>query len=104
MPSKELKPILYIVSLLCYCPKPFLYKCFYQNVPYFYGIILHFLKTLDIVPSYKNRTLPNHSSLKQLCMQSLRPASVVQLDARPTGDQEVAGSNLPRSATFFRGD
>ena len=29
------------------------------------------------------------------------PASVTQLDARPTGDQEVAGST-PRPATFFR--
>ena len=32
------------------------------------------------------------------------PASVAQLDARPTGDQEVVGSTPPRSATFFRGD
>ena len=27
-----------------------------------------------------------------------------QLDARPTGDQEVAGSTPTGSATFFRGD
>ena len=26
------------------------------------------------------------------------------LDARPTGDQDVAGSSPARSATFFRGD
>ena len=26
---------------------------------------------------------------------------MAQLDARPTGDQEVAGSNLARSATVF---
>ena len=32
------------------------------------------------------------------------PASVAQLDVLPTGDQEVTGSTLPRSATFFRGD
>ena len=32
------------------------------------------------------------------------PASVDQLDARPTGDQEVADSTLAGSATFFRGD
>ena len=31
-------------------------------------------------------------------------ASVTKLDARPTGDQEVAGSTLAGSATFFRGD
>ena len=29
---------------------------------------------------------------------------MAQLDARPTGDQEVAGSTPARSATFFRGD
>ena len=28
-------------------------------------------------------------------------ASVAQLHARPTGDQEVAGSTPPRSATFI---
>ena len=32
------------------------------------------------------------------------PASVAQLDACPTGDQEIAGLNLAESATFFRGD
>ena len=31
-------------------------------------------------------------------------AWVAQLDARPTGDQEVAGSTPARSATFFRED
>ena len=35
---------------------------------------------------------------------SLWPASVAQMDARPTGDHEVAGSIPARSATFFRGD
>ena len=34
----------------------------------------------------------------------LQPASVAQLDARPTGDQEVAGSTSARSETFFRED
>ena len=34
----------------------------------------------------------------------LKPASVAQLNARPTGDQEVAGSTSTESATFFRGD
>ena len=29
---------------------------------------------------------------------------MAQLDALPTGDQEVAGSNPPGSATFFCGD
>ena len=32
------------------------------------------------------------------------PAAVSQLDARPTGDQEVAGSTPTRSATFYRGE
>ena len=35
---------------------------------------------------------------------SIPPTSVAQLDARPTGDQEVAGSTPAGSATFFRGD
>ena len=32
------------------------------------------------------------------------PASVAQLDVRPTRDQEVAGLNPAGSATFFPGD
>ena len=32
------------------------------------------------------------------------PVSVAQLDARPNGDQGVAGSTLAGSATFFLGD
>ena len=32
------------------------------------------------------------------------PASVAQLDACPTDDQEVAGLTPAGSATFFRGD
>ena len=32
------------------------------------------------------------------------PASVAQLEARPTGDQEVAGSTAAGSVTFCRGD
>ena len=35
---------------------------------------------------------------------SCLPVSVAQLDARPTGDQEVAGSTPAESATFFRRD
>ena len=31
-------------------------------------------------------------------------ASVAQLDARPTGNQEFAGSTPVESGTFFRGD
>ena len=38
------------------------------------------------------------------CTLNLRPASVAQLDARPTDDQEVAGSAPTESATCFRGD
>ena len=33
----------------------------------------------------------------------LLPASVAQLDVRPTGDQEVSGSTPARSATFLLG-
>ena len=33
-----------------------------------------------------------------------QPASVAQLDSRPTGDQEVAGLTPARLATFFHGD
>ena len=32
------------------------------------------------------------------------PALVAQLDARPAGDQEIAGLTPAGSATFFRGD
>ena len=32
------------------------------------------------------------------------PALMAQLDARPTGNQEVAGSTPAGSATLFRGD
>ena len=31
-------------------------------------------------------------------------ASIAQLDARPTGDQEIVSSTPGGSATFFRGD
>ena len=40
----------------------------------------------------------------QFLFQYIGPASVAQLDARPTGDQEVVGSITAGSATFFRGD
>ena len=40
-----------------------------------------------------------------LLLHNLEPALVAQLDARPTGDQEVVGSTPAKvSATFFRGD
>ena len=42
---------------------------------------------------------------KRKVKQTYQPASVAQLDARPTGDQEVAGlTPPPRSPTFFCGD
>ena len=34
----------------------------------------------------------------------IQPATVAQLDAHLTGDQEVAGKTPAGSATFFRGD
>ena len=46
------------------------------------------------------RTNSDHYSSGEL----KRPASVAQLDARPTGDQEVAGSIPAGPATFFRGN
>ena len=48
--------------------------------------------------------LENHAQIRDSVMVSLQPASVAQLDARLTGDQEVASSTLAGSATFFRGD
>ena len=33
-----------------------------------------------------------------------QPFSVAKLDARPTSDQKLAGSNPTGSTTFFRGD
>ena len=41
-----------------------------------------------------------HISLSVSCM----PGSVVQSDARPTGDQEVAVSNPAGSGNIFLGD
>ena len=38
-----------------------------------------------------------------LSLHTVEPTSVAQLDARPTEDQDVAGSNPAGSATFFRG-
>ena len=35
---------------------------------------------------------------------TMGPASVAQLDARQTGDQEVVGLTPAGSATFFHGD
>ena len=37
----------------------------------------------------------------ELILQLLEPASVAQLDARPTGDQEVTGSTPPGRQHFF---
>ena len=38
-----------------------------------------------------------------LLLNGAGPASVAQLDARPTGDQEIAGSTPAGSTAFFRG-
>ena len=38
------------------------------------------------------------------CNNIKLPASVAQLDARPTGDRRSRVRPPPRSATFFRGD
>ena len=43
-------------------------------------------------------------SLEQMESKGLEAASVAQLHAHSTGDQEVAGSTPDKSATFFRGD
>ena len=47
-----------------------------------------------------------YDHLKRLSSKyiELRSKSVAQSDARPTGDQEVAGSIPPGPATFFPGD
>ena len=39
-----------------------------------------------------------------LKVSQLQPALVAELDAHPTGGQEVVGSTPAGSATFFRGD
>ena len=60
--------------------------------------------TDDIIVDCEHKYL--QQNFLALCLLLVRylPASVAQLDARPTGDQEVAGLTPPRSATFFRGD
>ena len=42
--------------------------------------------------------------LINLKLLTIAPASVVQLDARPTGDKGFAGSTSAGSVTFFHGD
>ena len=39
-----------------------------------------------------------------MILKNSKPASMAQLDAHRTGDQEVAGSITPGPATFFPGD
>ena len=43
-------------------------------------------------------------NIRMTLLQYCVLASVAQLDARPTGDQEVSGSTPAGSATFFLGD
>ena len=51
------------------------------------------------------RTLVNDACISFIvCLSTCQLALVVQLDARPTEDQEVAGSTPAGSATFFHGD
>ena len=47
---------------------------------------------------------PNHSFGMVCNRYPQMPALVAQLDAHPTGNQEVAGSTPIGSATFFHGD
>ena len=43
--------------------------------------------------------------LQEVCPNlNFKPTSVAQLDACPTGDQEIAGSTPARWATLFRGN
>ena len=56
--------------------------------------------SLCIVQSGRNHPCSHKPTSLPYC----QPASVAQSDARPTGDQEVAGSTPAGSATFFRGD
>ena len=46
----------------------------------------------------------SHLLLNVLFFNLAMPTSLAHLDARPTCDQEVAGSTPSGSATFFRGD
>ena len=59
----------------------------------------------DVSP-VKSDSVDRVIDLYQLCalLNGKLPALVAHLDARPTGDQEVADSTPAGSATFFRGD
>ena len=52
------------------------------------------------ISQYSDFTLYLDNYLLEKC-HTLGPASVAQVDAHPTGDQEVVGSAPTRSATFF---
>ena len=61
-------------------------------------------------PDFNYRVLiPRHSTgimpriTERHINSAIGPASVAQLDARSTGDQEVAGSTTAGSVTFFHG-
>ena len=47
---------------------------------------------------------PGKSVNRLTYLLKMRPASVAQFDARPTGDEEIAGLTPVGLATFFCGD
>ena len=59
----------------------------------------------NLLTSFENKErMQNRIYIYVLSYMCYVPASVAQLDAHPTGDQEVAGSTPARLATFFRWD
>ena len=76
-----------------------------------YVCIAHHSKNIFTLSHQANYTKTYKQHIKLIIniteerkMFSMQPASVAQLDARQTGDQEVASSIIAGSATFFRWD
>ena len=60
-------------------------------------------KNISYLAIYSDR--PEQTVKTQIwCRSPFKPTSVAKLDARPTGDREVAGSTSAGSEIFFRGD
>ena len=70
----------------------------WQEVPGFVFNCTKYPKYWDTLPPYHTHPKILTNPLWYL------PASVAQLDALPTCDQEVAGPTLGELITFFRGD
>ena len=67
--------------------------------PNYASYTYYFMKTY-IVGILEKLAMCFHGEIKK----KKKPASAAQLDALPTGDQEVVGLTRARSVTSFRGD